>query len=299
MGKTFISLLVINLALAGPLCYSQTSVKVSDPRLEFRDNRLLISYDILNSNPEEKYIISIDIRDQDGNSFKANTLEGDLGEIDQGDGGKQITWDLEADNVYINSYVYVKINARVIPPPEPVVIVTSEQPNEEVAQQEQEDLAGNQMEETSEAVTKKGAPADIEKVSYNRTGLILQSLAIPGLGLSRVTEKPHWLRGVAGYGCIAGSIILNRLAVNTFNTIEDCDNPDDASRAFDKSVQQDNVSEILVYAAVGIWVADIIWTIVGTSDLNRTLYSQTRGFSLRSNIDPLSNMPLVGFTYRF
>jgi hypothetical protein len=283
MGKALHSLLVILFVLVGPLCYSQTSVKVSDPRLEIRDNKLHIYYDILNGDPDEKYIISIDIKDQDGNTMKANTLEGDIGEVVEGGNNKQITWNLAADNIFINSYVYIKINARVISPPAPVMIEPVEEQKQEVIQEEQKD----------QTVSKE------ELKSYNRAGIILQSLAVPGLGLSRISGKPHWLRGVAGYGCIAGSIILNRQAINTFNTIEDYENPNDASSAFDKSVAQDNISEVLAYAAIAVWVTDIIWTIAGTSDLNKPLYSHTAGFSLKSNIDPLSNLPMFGFTYRF
>ncbi|UCG27928.1 MAG: hypothetical protein JSV24_00810, partial [Bacteroidales bacterium] len=104
---------------------------------------------------------------------------------------------------------------------------------------------------------------------FSRAGIVIQSLAVPGLGLSRATGDPHWLRGVAGYGCIAGSIVLNHQAVNTFNTIGGLDNVDEIKKAFDKSVQQDKISEVLACAALGIWVTDIIWTIAGTSGLKK------------------------------
>ena len=91
-----------------------------------------------------------------------------------------------------------------------------------------------------------------------RTGIILQSLALPGLGLSRMTGKPHWLRGVAGYGCIAGSIILNRQAISTYDDIDDLEDYDDKNELFQKSLNRDNISEVLAYAAIGIWV-DIGW----------------------------------------
>ena len=287
MGKGILFLLIISFALTGPLCYAQSSAKVSDPRLELIGNTLHITYDILNSTQKEKFEVSIVIKDENGNIINANALSGDVGQDIPGGRNKRVTWNLEADNVFINAYLSVKINAIVIPPPEPVVIPVTESEQEE----QQED----------QAKVKEEEPARKKETStYSRAGIILQSVAVPGLGLSRVTKKPHWIRGVAGYGCLAGSIILNRQAVNTFESIGDYLDPSDASEAFDKSVQQDNISEVLAYAAIGIWVTDIIWTIVGTSDLNKSsAQHRSKGVSIGSKIDPLSYTPMVELTYRF
>jgi hypothetical protein len=284
MGKALHSLLAFLLILTGQLCYSQTGVRVSDPRLEMVGNTIHISYDILNSAPDGKYTISIVIKDEDGNIIKARALDGEIGEGISGGSNKKITWNLEADNILIDAFIFVQINAKVIAPPTPAII----EPEEETVQDDQTDT---QPEEPPQ-VTKSSA--------YNRTGIILQSLALPGLGLTQVTGKPHWIRGVAGYGCIAASVVLNSQAVKTYDGIEDLVYFDEINEAYDKSLQQDNISEILSYAAIGIWVADFIWTLVGTSDLKKKPYTaESSGISLGSNIDPLSNIPLISVTYRF
>lgn len=273
MGKSLPSLLVILLALTGPLCYSQSSLKVSEPRLEMVGTKIQITYDILNSIPNEKYEISIDIKDEAGNIIDAKALEGDIGENVIGGINKQIIWDVEADNVMIDAYILVKVKAWAIAPPAPVIV---------------------------DDIVKEEPPATGNTKTYNRTGIILQSGAFPGLGLSRVTGKPHWIRGVAGYGCISASIVLNRQAIITHNSIDDLDNFDDIINANEKSVQQDNISEVFAYAAIGIWVSDLIWTIVGTRDLNKPTFSaDVSGFSFSSAIDPLSNAPMVSVKYRF
>ena len=301
MRKYLLYILFIIPLCFDPICHAQTSVKVSDPRLEMVDNRINISYNILNSNPDEMYTISIVIKDEDGNTINARTLDGDIGEEVTGGSNKNITWNLEADNVFIDAFVFVQINVKVIPPPAPVIIEPEEEP---VLEEPKEEDAVSQDEskkpEPDEAIKKEEPPTETKSTSYNRTGIVLQSLALPGLGLSRVTGKPHWLRGVAGYGCIVGSIVLNRQAVNTFNEINDLVYFDEINEAYDKSLQQDNISEILAYAAIGIWVTDFIWTLVGTSDLNKPFYySESRGFSFGSNLDPLTNVPLVSVRYRF
>lgn len=257
-NNTPLALFIFTLVVLCLFCNAQSPVEVSDPRLEIRDNTLQISYDILNGAPDDRYFVSIVIEDEDGNKINARAFEGDVGGEVTGGINKRVLWDLKKDNVFINTYVFVKINATVVP------------------------------------------ADDAKATGFSRAGILLQSLAFPGLGLSRVTGKPHWIRGVAGYGCIAGSVILNRQAVNTFETIENLDDTDDINNAFDKSVQQDQFSEILAFAAIGIWVTDMIWTFVGTSDLKKpSLHSETRGLSFSGSVDPISNIPQVGFIYRF
>ena len=288
MGKTILCLLFFGIFLMDPACYAQTVVKISDPRLEIRDNTLHISYDLLNSDPSEKYIIGIEITDEDGNLVNASALDGDIGPVEDGGRDKQITWNLEVDNVFINAYLYVKINAEVILPPEPEIVQLNEQDDDSNDPGPEKEISI--IEPATEGKT----------TGYNRTSLVLQSLLMPGLGLSRLTGNPHWIRGAAGYGFFAGSIVLNRKAINTMNSIDDLDDTNDIKEAFNKSVNQDNVSELFAYAAIGIWVTDIIWTLVGTSDLKKLpLYSEARGLSFRCNLDPVSNVSLVSMSYRF
>ncbi len=53
--------------------------------------------------------------------------------------------------------------------------------------------------------------------TFSRVGIAIQSLVIPGLGLSRTTGNPHWLKGVVGYSCIGGSILFNKMAISTYD----------------------------------------------------------------------------------
>lgn len=287
MGKAILSLFVICLFFFEPICYAQKTLEVSDPRLELKDGKLHISYDILESEPGDRFSIDIDIEDENGNALNASSLSGDIGVVKKGGKNKRIIWDFEADQVYIDAYIYVKLKARIAPGPEPVI----KDPQEENTQE----IAGEDKAKPEGILTE-----DARTANFNRSGIIIQSLAFPGLGLSRITGKPHWMKGVAGYGCIAGSIVFNRLAVSNFNTIESLDRVNQVTDAFDKSVQQDNISEILAYAAIGIWITDFIWTLVGTSDLKSASYdNQSKGLSIKSNIDPLSNIAMVGLRYRF
>ncbi len=137
--------------------------------------------------------------------------------------------------------------------------------------------------------------------NFNRTGIIFQSVAVPGLGLTRTTGKPHWIKGVAGYGSIAGSIYLNQKAIHTYNDeFLAAYEPDEAARFLKKSTRQDNFSEMLAYTAIGIWTIDFVWTIIGTSDLKKDMNkSGNQGLSVGPGIDPVFKIPVVEFVYRF
>ena len=271
MEKIIPLLLIICLVQIDPLCHAQTSVTVSDPRIELKGNTVHIFYDILESESSDKFIVSIDITDKEGNNIDARALEGDIGkDVTSGD-NKHITWDLEVDKIYLNTQIFFEIHATLVPRPEPVVV----QPEKET-------------------------PISDVSQSYSRADIILQSIALPGMGMSRLTGKPHWIRSVAGYGCIAGSIILYQQARNSYNSVEDYPSFEDKRDLYETSIRQDNFSEVLAYAAIGIWVTDIIWTVIGTSDLNKkSLAGKGKGISFWSSLDPISYSPTVGIRLRF
>jgi len=249
--------------------------QVSEPRLELEEGTLHIYYDIVGTEPGQRFYISMSVEDENGKSIAARQLSGDVGENVRGGMNNHIAWEYEKDNVFLDAEIFIKVNAELTTPP-----VTVEK-----------QAAGDEglREESSQ-----------DGKSYSRTGLVLQSVALPGLGLTKVTGKPHWIKGVAGYGCIAGSVVLNRMAISTYQSISDFDTAEESKAAYDKSVTQDNASEILAYVAIGIWVTDLIWTVVGTSSLSdRLSYAQHRGFSLTGDLDPVSRAPKIGLVYRF
>ncbi len=303
------------------LLTGQTRVKISAPRLELHENEVHIYYDILDGEPQETYEVSLDVRDESGNTIQVHSLAGDHGTVEKAGENKQIVWDLEADNIYMNAPVLVKISARVIAPPLPEIEQEQEMAAEQPTEEEQLTEEGQAAETAfTDPASTDPAPSedpvspatDSETASgsvagsFNRTSLMLQSLAIPGLGLSRVTGKPHWLRAVAGYGCIGGAIALNRAAMNTFNAIDDAGTSADAESAFKKSVRQDRASEALAITAIGIWVTDAVWTWFGLKGMEGsglTWHNPGTGsigkVSVGPIMEPLSYVPMVQLKVQF
>jgi hypothetical protein len=245
--------------------YAQKLPVVSEPRPELRGNLLLIHYDILYSDRSQRFLVELEITYPNGTKLNTRTLSGDIGTDIEGGENKKIIWDLEADRILIDNDILIKINAEII---------TGE----------------------PESGTSASAAGDDR---FSRASLMLRSVVFPGWGLSMYRGGPHWIKGVAGYGCIAGSIYYNRMAVNTYNQYKDQSDSDMANRYYELAVDQDQISEVLMYTAIGIWVADLIRTFVATSDLSTgSMAAKDRKISLMTGTDPYSVTPLLGVRIR-
>lgn len=265
MRKTSIFIFaLLFLFLTNISCFAQTTVKISKPRLELIDNNINIFYNILNSSQTDKFKIWIEITDSIGNRIDAQSLIGDIGENVSGGSNKKITWDIKADSIYLDAGIYIQVNAEVLTPAETVEI---------------------------------GKP--VKRI--NRGGSIFRSIVFPGWGLSVINKgKPHWLKGLACYGCIAASIIYNKKAISSYDDYLNTYNLQDIDEFYNNSVKEDNLSEIFGYAAIGIWVIDFIWTVAGSSKLNNDPgYSQSKGFSINTVYEQQAHAPTIVLRYNF
>ncbi|MFH0758567.1 MAG: hypothetical protein V2B15_14865 [Bacteroidota bacterium] len=285
MNITAKLLIAIVLACALPSLRAQTRVEVSPPALSLKSGKVHIEFDLLNSTRSEKFTIRLDITYENGEKVPASSLSGDIGEGVTGGGNKQIIWDMEADSIFLDGDIFVEVYAQ--PEAPPVAVVPSET---------QRDEAGPEVKEPAREKSETTAQKE-----YNRTLIIAQSLAFPGLGLSRINPgKPHWLRGVAGYGCLAGSVYLNRKSWSTYQNYLDPEHPDAKDDVFDQAYDTKRTSQILGYAALGVWVVDIAWTILGTSEKKQNQVSDhAKGFSIGTSVEPVSNVPLIAMRYVF
>ena len=112
--------------------------------------------------------------------------------------------------------------------------------------------------------------------------LMIKSTIWPGWGQSK-KGKPYWLIGFAGVGCIAGSVWYNQLSVDNYNQYIDAISLQESDKYYDLSIQQNNISQILAYSAIGIWTLNIIWVAVMPN-------KNTQGITYRNfnlNISPV------------
>lgn len=295
MGKPIASLLTTLLLLVSPLCVGQIHTAVSHPVLEVTDQEVHIFYDIINSGPNDRFSISVLITDTQGHELISNSLSGDVGANVSGGIQKHIVWDLVKDSITLNGDIDVQILLEALPNAISGSSSQQQNPNDLL---ESDPLAGEDAISKNEFSGANNSPA--KPKDYSRTGLVFQSLVFPGWGLSRYKKKPHWIKGLAAYGCVAGSVYMNRQAVETYGQIDNYQDYQEKDDLYQESLKQDNISEALAYTAAGIWVLDFVWTLVGTSELKKThKKGSDSGLSLITNIDPITYAPMVGVHISF
>lgn len=296
MRKACLSVFISIILLPAHLILAQSEVEVSKPDISLKDNGIQIVYQLLNSSESDTFTIRIEVTDVNGRYINAQTLSGDVGEDIPGGLNKEIFWDIEADSIFLNAEIFVQVYAVPEAPP------VAEAPPQLMEETVQDVVDTDQNVERDQSLTEETNVMEKPSgKSFNRTGIIIQSMLLPGLGLSRVNAgQPHWIRGVAGYGCIAGTLIFNKKAVKSEESYLAADNPDERDILFADAVRQDNISEALAYTAIGIWVADLVWTILGTTDLNMDQSSVNyKGFSIGTTVEPVSSVPLLALRYKF
>ncbi|MCK4346315.1 MAG: hypothetical protein KAX05_13610 [Bacteroidales bacterium] len=242
--------------------FGQREIKIPLRKVEFADNKVHIEYDILNYKQTDLFRVWVVITNSSGRRINAQSLSGDIGDNIRGGINKRITWDLQNDNIILDENISFEVKTERIA------------------------LAEEKKEATSH---------------FNTGGLILSSTILPGAGLTRVhSGKPYWIIGLAGYGCIATSIIYNKKAVTSYNNYIDSYDIEESKKLFDNSLTEDNISKILAYSAIGIWVTDIIWVAVSAGKKNKTLaLKNIKGFSIGSSYNPCFKKPMVSLSYRF
>jgi hypothetical protein len=255
---------VISLITLFPVCYTQISVTITKPRIEVYEDQIEISYDIKSLNKSDKFKVWVEVTDTLGNIIKTRTLTGDVGKKVFSGNEKKITWDLAADRMFMDTGIYIKICAEHLNPPK--------------------------------------IPVNLESVgTINKRKALFQSALFPGWGLSSgYNKKFHLAKGASTYGLVAASIILNRMAISNYDKYQNLEDYQKLNDYYDKSVRQDNISEICAYTALGLWASDIIWTFVKSSRHNKMLKQiQIQKLSLVPVFEPLSNTSLVGIRLRF
>jgi hypothetical protein len=283
MGRIIPSLLVICLISFDLPGQVQSPVKVSEPRLELRDNLIHISYDILNSTPSDQFDVSLFVKDEDGNEIVASTLEGDIGQV-TGGSNKHITWDPAADRIFIDSRIFIKVIAKVLTAPD--------------GDSQEKSPAERNDQETGEIITENGSATAGKE--FNTAGLVIQSTLFPGWGLTRVKKKPHWLKGLAGYGCIAGAIYMNKQALDTYSGIDQLIEFEDKNNLYERARREYWISNGLGFTALTIWVVDMIWTLGGILDQSENSWiSGNLSLSLDVYSDPFTYAPMMGIRYDF
>ncbi len=270
---------------------SAQTVKISKPQIALNDNIFRIQYDILNSNLTDKFNVSLDIEDSSGKQISAKAISGDIGNNISGGSGKEITWDLTIDSIYMEAMIYFKIRAKAIEIESTSAGLARTVP-EPVSEINESSIEGNSP-NTTENLNRT--------TNISRGSAVFQSLLFPGVGLTRISSgKPHWLKGVMGYGCLATAIIYNSTSNISYNDYLQASTFQEKNDLYVVVEQQKKISNAFLFSAIGVWAIDFIWTVSGSKDLRKISSNNvTNDFSLYASYNYEVQAPLLALKFNF
>ncbi|MCD6565682.1 MAG: hypothetical protein J7K53_07030 [Bacteroidales bacterium] len=238
----------------------QTEARIINIDFNLVGEDIVITYDIVNYAPGEKFIITIEVVTESGKKLNTRSLTGDVGSNISGGSKKQVTWDFKNDNIKLTEGIYVEVIAKSL-----LVIEKPEPP---------------------------------KKKSLG--GAFVKSLVFPGWGNTSISSGPYWLFGFAGYGCAAGSVLFNMQSYQSLEDYKVSLNIDERDQLFSDAESQNQLSTILMAGAAAIWVTDItILLIKGNKPQNLTYKQNSTVPKLGYTIDPISKSPLMTLKITF
>ncbi len=240
--------------------FGQTEARIVNIDFNLVGENIVITYNIVNYSPGEKFNITIEIITESGKNLNARSLTGDVGSNITGGSKKQVTWDFKGDNIKLTEGIYVEVIAMSL-----LVIEKPEPP---------------------------------KKKSLG--GAFVKSLVFPGWGNSSISGGPYWLFGFAGYGCAAGSVLFNMQGYQSLKDYKVSLDVNERDQLFSDAESKNQLSTILMAGAAAIWVTDItILLIKGNKTQNLTYKQNEIVPKLGYTIDPISKSPLITLKITF
>lgn len=93
---------------------SQTVAKIENTNLETDRGRLIITYDLINTRPDERFNVWIDISRSSGQEVKARQISGHVGNNIVGGKGLNIVWDYEGEGMDMNEEINIQVMAELV-----------------------------------------------------------------------------------------------------------------------------------------------------------------------------------------
>lgn len=243
-------------------CISQGRIALSTPKLEDRGDKLLITYDFINSKPGGVYLVDLIITDDLGNTVYTSSLSGDLGQNIKGGHNKIITWEYLADGVTDEINITVKIV----------------------------------IEEQKSRTTDPSSVSSSSTKTYTRTGLIFQSLALPGLGMTKLKEKPYWIYGIGGYGLLGTSLYFLNKSNASLDLYNEAEIEQDRDEYYEQYLSEHSICIISACGAAAIWLTDLILVSVSSKNINQ--YAD-RKIQIAPVYNYRTRSPMLSMTYKF
>lgn len=106
--------IIVFSSLAVEITYSQTAAEIDNTSLEIDRGRLIISYDLVNTRPDERFNVWVSISRSSGQEIKPRNISGHVGHNIVGGKGLNIVWDYEGEGINMDDEVNIQVMAELI-----------------------------------------------------------------------------------------------------------------------------------------------------------------------------------------
>lgn len=242
----------------------QSKARIENIDFNLVGDDIIITYDIINSAPGEKFDIEIEIFTESGKKLDAKSLTGDVGKDIAGGRGKRVIWNFQNDNADLTEGIYVEVNATSHLKP---------------------------------VVEKKPKPV---RKGGSLGGAFVKSVVFPGWGNSSISGGPYWLMGFVGYGCMAGSVMMNQQASQSYDDYLKASDAGNRDNLFSDAESKDQLSKLLFGIGAVVWVTDLtILLIKGNNPRTYSYNSNGTNPLVGYTMDPISKKPMISFRITF
>jgi hypothetical protein len=113
-GFTFMLYLILLQVTSNINSFTQTYARIDNTSLQIDNGRLIITYDLINTKPNERFNVWIDVRRATGQEIKAKNISGHVGKNIVGGKGLNIIWNFESENIDYEGNINVQVLAELI-----------------------------------------------------------------------------------------------------------------------------------------------------------------------------------------
>jgi len=265
--RSFIVLIMLISILLYPgkkvLSQEITKTQISNIDFELREGKIEITYDLLKTEKTDRFIVYVNAITESGDTIQARSVSGDVNEKVTGGRKKTITWDYQRDNFFTRGAFHIEV------------------------------IALPQLVDFSEL-----SPYD----SYPGLGKsILMTTVYPGWASTRLKDgKPHWIKGIAGYGCLALAYVYNNKAASSYDEYQKSFVRSERDKLYDDATSQKQLSSIFAFSALAVWVMDYTCIIISHNKLMKNAYNTYEPkISFGYDLDPLTTQPLLSVRLTF
>lgn len=254
------------LMITGESIIGQEISKALIDNIDFglQEGKIVITYDLLKSEKNERFIVFVNAVTESGDSIFARSVTGDVNENVSGGRNKTIVWDYERDHFFTEEAFQIEVNA--VP----------------------------QLVEPSEFAGPYGDYPGLGKS-------FLMTTVFPGWASTRLKDgKPHWVKGIVGYGCLSLSYLYNRKAANSYTDYKVSMDRNERNDLYDDALTQKQLSSLFAISALAVWVMDYTCIIISHNKLMKNTYNTgMQKISFGYGFDPLSAQPQLSVKLTF